>query len=291
MDPFSRKQIILKAASHAERVRMKCGVSRAAAVDPILLAEQRGCEVRFMSLPSLEGAYSPSPRPVIVLGSERPAGRRAFTCMHELGHHEFGHGMRMEELKAGRRYSMEDLDEFIADMFAATLLMAKTSVHHSLRIRDFDTMNLEPIQIFRLASFFGVGYNTLIEHMTLTLGLLNRQQRENLRKTSPKQIKSHFGCSPQSELVMVDDFWQGRAVDLEVGDILVMSHGISMADNNHLSQRNIIDGQQTYQATSRGYLRVYRENNDWATHIRIAPNKYEGLACYRFLNDPEEDIS
>jgi Zn-dependent peptidase ImmA (M78 family) len=95
MDFSNRRQLILKAAAKAQNVRARCKIEQGASIDPISIAEAYGCEVRFMALSSLEGIYSPTPRPVIVLGSERPAGRRSYTCAHELGHNEFGHGTRI----------------------------------------------------------------------------------------------------------------------------------------------------------------------------------------------------
>src|SRR5258708_4172699 len=71
-------------------------------VDPICvydLAEELKIEVRFADIPSLEGMYSSAPRPAIILGSERPAGRRVYTCGHELAHHVFGPGTRVEQLR------------------------------------------------------------------------------------------------------------------------------------------------------------------------------------------------
>jgi Zn-dependent peptidase ImmA (M78 family) len=121
MNNNARRELILRAAAHAERVRIKCSIARTASVDPFLLANKQGCEVRFMSLPSLEGVYSPTPRSVIIIGSQRPKGRRRFTCAHELGHHEFKHGARVEELNAGRFQKNKDSDEFLADMFGAFL--------------------------------------------------------------------------------------------------------------------------------------------------------------------------
>jgi Zn-dependent peptidase ImmA (M78 family) len=291
MDSIARKQLVLKAAAQAEYVRMRCSINRLATVDPIWVAKQRGCEVRYMSLPSLEGVYSTAPRPVIILGSERPAGRRVYTCMHELGHHEFGHGMRVDELKSGEVHTSKDPDEFLADMFAATLLMSQASIRHSLKARGFDTTRLEPMQVFRLASFFGVGYSTLIDHMTLTLGLLSLHQRVHLKKIVPKELKAQFGCAPQSEVVLTDEFWLDRAVDMEIGDILVLHRGAIVEDNPRISQHGVIDGQPTFRAVSRGYLRAFHKNNDWAVNIRIAPKQYEGLAHYRFLDDPEEAMA
>lgn len=282
-----RKLLILKAAELAERVRIKCGINQCASIDPISVAEQCGCEVRYLSLPSLEGIYSPKPRSVIVVGSERPAGRRAFTCMHELGHHELGHGMRLDELKTSKTNNADDPKEFTADLFAANILMSKASILYALKIRTLDPDKLVPMDIFRLSSFFGVGYTTLIDHMTLTLSILNQRQRDFLKKVTPKVLKTQFGGKPQSEVIIVDSRWHDRAVDMEVGDLLVLHQGAVLEDNPHIIEKDFINGQSIYVAASRGYARAFHKQDDWAINIRIAPKQYEGLAQYRFLEDPE----
>jgi len=190
MDATVRRELSLRAAAHAEHVRIKCNVQRTAALDPFQVAEMRGCEIRFMSLPSLEGVYSPTPKSVIVLGSQRPAGRRAFTCAHELGHHEFKHGARIEELNASRFQASKNPDEFVADMFGAFLLMSQGSIRRALKDRQIQPDRFQPGHAFGLASFFGVGYSTLIEHMTWTLRLLQPKQRETLLKIQPKELKA-----------------------------------------------------------------------------------------------------
>jgi Zn-dependent peptidase ImmA (M78 family) len=291
VERYNRKSLVLTAAAHATRVRIKCGLDQRASIDSIRVAEQCGCEVWYMSLPSLEGVYSPKPRSAIIVGSERPAGRRTFTCMHELGHHEFGHGMRLEEIKSGILNNANDPNELIADIFAANLLMSKTSILYALKARGLDPDKIEPMHLFRLSSFFGVGYTTIIDHMTLTLGILNQQQQGFLKKTSPKDLKAQFGGTPQSEVIIADSFWQGRAVDMEVGDLLVLHHGTVVEDNPRMIKKDFVDGQSIYIAVSRGYARAFHENSGWAANIRIAPKQYVGLAQYRFLDDPEEDFA
>jgi hypothetical protein len=288
IDFQARRTLVLRATTEAEKLRIKCNLSRSAPVDPIDIAEQSGCEVRFMSLPSLEGIYSPEPIATIILGSERPAGRRAYTCAHELGHHVFNHGMRVEELKSDSQ-SVKATDEFLADMFAGILLMPKSGVLRELKIRNFDPTKLKPIEVFRLASFFGVGYSTLIEHMTWTLNLLNSQRRKELLNTEPKELKANYGGSPGCELVMADVGWTNRAIDLEVGDILVLPHRSIVDINSRLEHQGVVDGQPVFRVHKRGYSRAYSECSDWAANIRIAPKNYGGLAKYRFLDDPEED--
>lgn len=290
MNTYARRELILRAAAHAENVRIACNIARTASVDPLLLAEKRDCEVWFMSLPSLEGVYSPTPRSVIILGSQRPRGRRSFTCAHELGHHEFKHGARVEELNDGRFQRNKDPDEFLADMFAAFLLMSQGSVRRAFKNRQIQPNSVEPMQVFRLSCYFGVGYSTLIDHMTLTLGLLLPQQRESLLQTQPKELKAQFGGSPHSEVVLVDEFWRDRAVDLEIGDILVLHQGVVVEDGPRLTPHGTIDGQEIFKAASRGYIRAFHKNSGWAVNIRVASRYYKGLARYRFLEDPEESI-
>jgi hypothetical protein len=289
MDFKTRRSLVLKATAQAEKVRIKCNLLRASTADPIDIADQRGCEVRFMCLPSLEGIYSPEPRGTIILGSERPAGRRNFTCAHELGHHEFKHGMRVEDLSAGTQETSYSMDEFLADAFAGILLMPKSGVLRELKKRNFDPRQIKPIQLFRLASFFGVGYTTLIEHMTWTLSLLSSHQRESLLKTVPKSFKIDFGGDPGFDLVIADEQWKNRAIDLEVGDILVLPQGATVEDGTHLKQQSVVDGQPVFKVINRGYSRAHSEISDWAANIRISPKKYVGLARYRFLDEPEED--
>jgi Zn-dependent peptidase ImmA (M78 family) len=289
MNAFARRELSLRAAAHAEHVRVKCDIGRTSALDPFQVAEMRGCEIRYMSLPSLEGVYSPTPKPVIVLGSQRPAGRRAFTCAHELGHHEFKHGARVEELNASRFQSYKDPDEFLAEMFGAFLLMSQGSIRRALKDRALRPDMIQPIQAFVLASYFGVGYSTLIEHMTWTLKLLQAKQRETLLKIQPKELKAQFGCAPQSEVIVVDDFWKNRAVDLEIGDILIIRKDVAIENGPLLIPQGTIDRQQMFRAASRGYVRASLKDNEWAVNIRVASKHYQGLARYRFLDDPEED--
>lgn len=290
MDFATRKRLTLQAASQAQIVRVKCRINRGAAIDPISVAETIGCEVRFMPLPSLEGLYSPTPGPVIVLGSERPAGRRAYTCAHEIGHNEFRHGTRIDEFINDNTPETDDPDEFLANMFAAFLLMPKSIIQKGLKERQIQPLRIEPMQVFRMASYLNVGYGTLINHMTWTLNLLGRQQGKNLLRTQPKELKSQFGGSPQCEVIIVDRLWQDRTVDLEIGDILVFHGNAILDDTSRLSSVGTIDGQKTYRAVSKGYARAFDEHGDWAVNIRIASKHYEGLARFRFYPDPEEEI-
>ena len=92
-------------------------------------------------------------------------------------------------------------------------------------------------------------------------------------------------------MVIADEQWINRAIDLEVGDILALPKGGTVEDDTHLKQQDNLDGQPVFKAIKRGYSRAYSEDSDWAANIRISSKNYTGLAKYRFLNDPEEDIA
>jgi len=288
MNFSTRRQLALKAAAEAQAVRNRCNIPKSAAIDPIAIAEVCGCEVRFMAVSSLEGMYSPAPKPVIILGSQRPAGRRSYTCAHEIGHNEFQHGTRVDDYVNKCTSEHNDLDEYLADMFAAFLLMPKTSVHKAIKIRHIQLQRVEPLQIFRMASYLNVGYGTLINHMTWTLRMLNEQQNKILLRTQPKEIKSLYGGPPQSEVIMVDELWHDRTVDLEIGDILVLHREATLEPTPRLSFAGTIDNQKTYKAVAKGYARAFNNDGNWGVHIRISSKYYEGLAKFRFLEDPEE---
>src|SRR5690349_9957124 len=72
--------------------------------DPICIydfAEKLGLEVWFVGGASFGGMYAKDMGRLFV-PSERPAGRKSFTCAHELAHWWFGHGTRVDDLDFDR---------------------------------------------------------------------------------------------------------------------------------------------------------------------------------------------
>ena len=289
MDWRQQQEMAKRAALEAEKIRIGVKIPHIAPIDPIETAMKRGCEVRFMSVPSLEGMYSPVPKPLIVLGSERPTGRRTFTCAHELGHHIFKHGVMLEQLNEQKRICSEKLpEEFLADAFAGHLLMSKPVVFNALKTRGLKPATLSPVDIYRLSSYFGVGYGTAVNHMTFVLKLISRSQSETLLKVQPKEIKSQYGASAESELVLADLHWLYRTLDAEIGDTIVLPKNARIESGNRLQLVKQQDDNAIYRAYSAGYSRAFCSGEDWAVHIRISRKNYVGLAQYRFYEEMEE---
>ena len=82
------------------------------------LCETLGVAVRFNNI-NMEGMYQRGVPPRIHLSARRPLPRRAYNCAHELGHHVFGHGSSIDELREdAKAQPWEDPKEFLADTFA-----------------------------------------------------------------------------------------------------------------------------------------------------------------------------
>ena len=171
---------------------------------------------------ALRGCIQTRPKPAIIIGSERPAGRRVYTCGHELGHHVFGHGTRVDELRSDNSETPRfEPEEFMAQSFAGFLLMPKLAVCNAFKVRGWNPAQSSPEQIYRISNLFGVTYTALIQHMAI-MELMTRQQSEKLASISLKDIRSAFISDPKRQLVMVDIFWRARAIDLEVGDLILI---------------------------------------------------------------------
>lgn len=214
-----------QAVAAALEIRQKVGVPLDHPLAIVDIALQLGIFVCFMRVSSMEGLWCKEKR-AIVLTSLRPAGRRAFTCAHEIAHCHFNHGSRFDELL---EYAISETfhpEEYLANELAAHLLMPLYGVSKALQVRRWNPAALTALQVYTLASHFGVSYSALLNHLHYAFKMVRKGTFDSLSRTSPKMIRSMFCPSlTASHLVVVDEFWQHRPVDLEVGDLLILPTG------------------------------------------------------------------
>jgi hypothetical protein len=174
-----------RATAAALRLRVQKGRGLHSAICPFDLALDMGLEVRFERIPSLEGIYRAGAVPLVLLSSLRPAGRRAYNCAHEIGHHVFGHGTRVDELLDRKRDGF-DPEEYLADRFASALLMPQAALLRAFAVRGWRVSSATETQMLAIAGYFGVGYTTLIGYLEKTLGVLADDRASELRRRTPK---------------------------------------------------------------------------------------------------------
>jgi len=285
----TRKELAREALAAALTMRTSKGKNL---VDPICiydLAEELGLEVRFADAPSLEGMYSSSPRPAIILGSERPAGRRVYTCGHEVGHHHFRHGTRVDELRSDDAGTLPfDPEEFLAQSFAGFLLMPKLALCNAFSVREWKPSEATPQQIYIISNLFGVTYTGLINHMANSLGLLPATNADKLRGIKLGDIRADFIADPKRQLLVVDKFWKARAIDMEVGDLVLAPSNVVCEGHclNHVAQT--AKG-EIFEASHPGHGRFADSASDWASFVRVSRRFYVGRSIYRHLEEVADE--
>ncbi|MFA6965262.1 ImmA/IrrE family metallo-endopeptidase [Bosea sp. (in: a-proteobacteria)] len=282
---MDRRRLILDGARAASDARDQVGLDLIDPVDVYALAEAMGIRVRFLPV-SMEGFYRKAIPPRIMLSALRPLARKAFTCAHEVGHHWFGHGSTIDELKSDERQDSDIPEEILANAFAAFILMPSIGVRRAFNSRGWKPATANPIQILTIASEFGVGYETLLTHLSVTLNDMPRDVRVELGKWAPQRIrKKLLGDGEADGLVILDDHQRCASVDLEEGYALAVPTGATLT-GDVLTPRQSIDGFDVYDAVGRGRATVTTPR--WQVEARVAPTRFIGPANYRFLEDPDD---
>ena len=285
----AQKRLAQAATVKALKVRRTAG---AAFWDPLCvydLATGMGLEVRFFDVPSMEGVYCASANPTIIVSSLRPPGRQAFTCAHEIGHHVFGHGDQYDEIVEQRSQARRvDLQEFQADCFAGTLLMPKIAVSRGFSLRGLDPTTASPEAFYVIATWLGVGYAALVYHMRVALDMLASSRAEELLRHRPLALRSALlGRECREHLVVADLYWGGRAIDLQVGDLLQLQPGARI-EGRCVEQVEQDPRLVLARAIRPGIGRVTVAEANWSAYLRVSRKKYSGRSAYRFEEEAED---
>ena len=263
-------------------------------IDVYSLCHDMSVMVRFVAIPSMEGLYGRGKdgTGVILLPSQRPLPRRAFSCGHELGHHVFGHGSSIDQMigmYTDRTGSSFDPNEFLVDTFAGFLLMPTLGVRSAFTRRGWKPAEATPEQVFAIACSFGVGYETLIAHMTFSLRMLTRNRAKLLSKDSPKSIRERIlGRVCADPMVIVDKEWAMPTVDVEVGTLLLLPINANTDGVGLVIEESRAEG-QLVRASRPGITRVVVPGTSLAMFVRTAKKEFVGLAQYRHLECEEGD--
>jgi len=275
----------------ALQLRRSMSLAREEPVSVYDLATNLGVDVIFLDRPSLEGMFVRDPDPVVLLPSRRhrPAGRISFSCAHELGHFQLGHGTKVDEyIEGDSEPHFRSEEEIAANTFASSLLMPRQAVLQRFAVRDFRPVEADPLVLFAIAGELGVGYSTLTKHLYYGLELVTEPWLVERRRTSPKRIREQIlGSSEGKRVLVVDEHWPQLPIDLEVGDFLAIPTGTSMQFSPILAQMRTSASWQILIASHRGVgrLRVGLGNH----LVRIASAGYCGQLKYRLLDDPEAE--
>lgn len=269
-----------RANQAAVSLRDRLGLDDLDPVNPWDVARSLGIKVRFVNT-NMEGMYFVGSPPRILQTSLRPMGRRAFTCGHEIGHHEFGHGTRLDTAIA-ELTETKDPNERLVDAFAAFLLMPSIGIRRAFSERGWNVADPSPMQVFIVACEYGVGYETLLLYLATFLRVLPANKKAALAKVTPKAIRAELlGDSDARALVCFDDASRCSTVEVEIGTALFVPEG-TIIEGKAVHEIGRIGTAREYRAVARGTATM---TGSVAAEVRVWPVEYAGLAEFRALEE------
>ncbi len=277
----------LRCALHLRRAR---AIPREAAVNVYDIAQASGATVRFADLKSTEGLFVKQPGPIIILPSlrHRPRGRVTYSCAHELGHFQLGHGTRVDEYVGDAGAENRENEEFAADTFAATLLMPRTAILRRFEARGWNVESASPLQVFTIAGELDVGYSTLLGHMQFQLDMVTERWRGERSRVTPKELRAEIvGSQPPNRVVVIDEFWDDVPIDFEVGDVLAIRRELPIGDCAVLADFAENHTWRLLQAAKSGRSQLTVSGRQ--VSIRVARSGFCGDLRYRFLEEDNDE--
>ncbi|TGL18566.1 ImmA/IrrE family metallo-endopeptidase [Leptospira bourretii] len=287
---YNAKQLARAAFIDSAKLRLKLKIPLENPINSLDIVDKLGIEVRLQALPSLEGLYiQKENQSVFILSSLRPIGRINFNCVHELGHFYYGHGTSVDSFFSEGKTEKRDEKELQADLFASFMLMPDLAVKDYLnKARITLPEQLTPLNAYKMATYFRVGFTTLLSHLTYSLGLIDKIHFNKLIKMKPKQIKSELLEEDFSGLlIMFDDLFFGCPIDLRIDDIVFLPNIYSIEGNLMRIHKEERSGKY-FKAKKVGICRIVNNTNEIAVFLRVSNSNYEGRSIYRHLESEEE---
>ena len=286
---FPRRALATQAMQAAIETRAKAKADQDSPICIYRLCEVLGVTVRFNNI-NMEGIYQRGTPPRIHLSALRPLPRRTYNCAHELGHHVFGHGSSVDELREdAKQHPWEDAKEFLADTFAGFTLMPIMGLRRAFAVRGWTPKTATPMQLFMLACDFGVGYGTLLTHLSAGVNMISQARAAALRRVTPKALRAKIlGTLTPEPLLLADHHRAAPTLDAEVNTLLLLPSGSQIQGESHVHERDLANG-SLFRAVRPGIVQARTAMDSWAVFVRVAPESYVGLAQYRHLEDDTDE--
>jgi len=274
--------LIRTAARRAMSFRLANGVPLDSPCDIYQLIPSSRVDLQFVDIPSLEGMYLDEPESHrICVGAHRPVGRQRFTAAHELGHHVFQHGTRIDAIiRNGDAHAGSRNEELIADTFARYILMPSRAVQTAFRLRNVNPSHPDPASTYSAACWLGVGYETLLSQMECSLKILASADRKCLSKTGPKAIKAElYGGAVAVDVWPLDELWAGMRLHCQIGDVIL---GLQPVSSTPVSDCLLQAAHGAFTAAGVGNIHALLRSNR-AVQISISRRPYVGFYEYRYM--------
>ena len=273
-----------------QEVRRSLRLSSQQPISGIEAALKLNLQVRLENLPTVEGLYyKVNSQSLIVLGNQRPIGRQSFNCAHEIGHHVFGHGTKIDS-KEGYRQST-DTEEILVNMFASYLLMPQLVVLGAFKTRGIQLDEATPKDVFGVANYLEVGYSTLANHLHYGLKAISEKKKMELLESTPKAIReSVVRVDNGGALLIADRHWTDRPIDIRTGDFISVPSGTYFEG---IGLELVHEGEEgfIFQGIKQSIGRLIHLDTEWSQFVRVSESLYAGLANYRHFERVDDETN
>lgn len=270
----------------ASEIRLKLGFDLFQPINIYDVCAKLELDVQFIDI-NMEGLYIKNAgASKVLLSSLRPFPRRVFTCGHELGHHVFNHGLKVDTISEENEDSpYKSKDEILVDTFAAALLMPVGGIEIEFEKRNLKFHSARPIDFYTISSVFGIGYQTLIMHCRIN-DLITESKLLELKKFSPAKIfRSEFGDLGETTFFkVIDGKSEVSPIDLEVSNYISLPSDFIVADEFLEKQKDSVTS-SLYLVKKAGISAVHSSNDYVSYFVRIQPQNYIGFAEYRHFEN------
>lgn len=284
-----RKSLVMQGMQASITARVKAGLDLKGPACVYSMCELHNVAVRFNDI-NMEGMYDRTPKPRIHVSALRPLARRTFTCAHELGHHVFGHGSTIDELREDQANNLDrPPNEILADAFASFVLMPTLGLREAFVKRSLDPNHATALDMYAIACNFGVGQSTLVNHLAYGIKMIRQTQRDRLGRITPKMIRTELlGEVVSTPLTIADQYWTSPTLDMEQDALLLLPPGVVVDASMLLPERELAAG-RLFRAAKCGITRVVIPGTQWATYVRVARRQYVGMARFRHLEETADE--
>lgn len=248
---------------------------------PYALGEAMGFDIRFVNIPSFEGMYV-ADQNLILISSDRPEGRKRFTCAHEIGHHVLEHGTIIDEIITSGSNKQEEQE---ADYFASLLLMPPSAISRAFQSYDIKPEQLTGMDAYSLSKYFGASYEGFVTHIHFNLKLITYRKYQELKREDLSGIRKAICGDPKvSQTIWVGSWWVEKAIDIEVGDVVVSDTSLNI-DGPEIIYSLRLNEKYLYKATKPGITRL--GNDQWSSFVKVSRSKFHGFLQYKYDEDDE----
>jgi hypothetical protein len=166
-------------------------------------------------------------------------------------------------------------------------------LRRAFSVRGWTPETATPAQIFIIACEFGVGYATLLTHLSAGVNMLSRARATALQRVTLKALRMDIlGALTPEPLIVADRHRIAPTLDAEVKTLLLLPPGTEIAGGGLAFERDLAAG-RLFRAMKPGIFRA--SAGDWAVFVRVAPIQkdepygYIGLARYRHLEEDSDE--